>query len=505
MRSWQRCSGLLLAVAALALVLPVSWGGQFDYVTTHGISMEPRFHTGDLAVVHVVSNYRVGDIAAYHNRMLHTVVLHRIVAIDGGRYVFKGDNNSWLDPERPFRSQLIGTLVLRVPQGGVWLRRLICPPALGFAAFALLATGACVSTRRRRKRRMSKHAASRRRTRARTASGESVRPVAVFAAIAVTGALTALAWTHPETRQVRHKVLQRQSIALSYTANVMRTPVYDGTTVTTPTPVFRNVTDTVALHIRYQGAAPAQLRVDAKLATPGGWISSVPLAGTRALTARTFTMTVPVNLGWFDHRAQAASRVTGLPGTPLTITVVPRVTDRAGHAFAPQFPLTLTPLALMAPADPSRLTASGTTSATESRTTQATFNVLRRHVSVHDARRLTLGSLAAALLGAAALVVAAKLRGSRTEADEIGRRWAELLLDVQPMPTPTGRPVVDVPAFASLVRLAQRYELLVLHWTRSGVHTYIVQDDATVFRYRTSLGAPRLHESRQVVQRGVHA
>jgi len=58
------------------------------------------------------------------------------------------------------------------------------------------------------------------------------------------------------------------------------------------------------------------------------------------------------------------------------------------------------------------------------------------------------------------------------------------------MPTPAGRPVVDVPAFASLIRLAQRYELPALNWTRSGVHTYIVQDDSTVFRYRTRPGSP---------------
>jgi len=112
--------------------------------------------------------------------------------------------------------------------------------------------------------------------------------------------------------------------------------VYDRINVTAPTSVFRNDTDTVALHLRYLGA-PAN------------------------------TTTVPLHLGWFDHRAQAASRITGLPATPLTITVVPRVTDQAGHAFAPQFPLTLTPLALTAPADPSKLTARGTTSATVGR------------------------------------------------------------------------------------------------------------------------------------------
>src|SRR4051794_34436585 len=108
----KRCLGLLPVLVVFAVVWPASWGGQFAYVTTRGISMEPRFHTGDLAVVHPESPYKVGDVTAYHNGMLHTVVLHRIVAISHGRYTFKGDNNSWLDAERPVRSQLIGTLVM---------------------------------------------------------------------------------------------------------------------------------------------------------------------------------------------------------------------------------------------------------------------------------------------------------------------------------------------------------------------------------------------------------
>ena len=59
------------------------------------------------------------------------------------------------------------------------------------------------------------------------------------------------------------------------------------------------------------------------------------------------------------------------------------------------------------------------------------------------------------------------------------------MLDVQPMPTPPGWPVVDVAVFGALARLAQRYELLILHWVRSGVHTYLVHADTTIFRYRT--------------------
>ena len=63
--------------------------------------MEPKFHTGDLAIVKPVNRYRVGDIAVYQSRTLHTLVMHRIVGREGAHYVFKGDNNSWTDKDRP--------------------------------------------------------------------------------------------------------------------------------------------------------------------------------------------------------------------------------------------------------------------------------------------------------------------------------------------------------------------------------------------------------------------
>jgi hypothetical protein len=38
--------------------------------------------------------------------------------------------------------------------------------------------------------------------------------------------------------------------------------------------------------------------------------------------------------------------------------------------------------------------------------------------------------------------------------------------------------------FGTLARLAERYGLLVTHWTRDGVATYLVRDEATTYRYR---------------------
>jgi hypothetical protein len=95
--------------------------------------MEPRFHSGDLAVLRPADEYRVGDIAAYRSKLLNTVVPHRIVDREGDQYVFKGDNNEFLDPTQPRRDELLGKLAVRVPRGGAvlgWLRQPMVAAAL---------------------------------------------------------------------------------------------------------------------------------------------------------------------------------------------------------------------------------------------------------------------------------------------------------------------------------------------------------------------------------------
>src|SRR5579862_8216557 len=148
----------LVAIAGWYWLAPAQIGGSTTYVATNGISMEPRFHTGDLALVRPVSDYRVGEIVAYHSTLLHVVVLHRIIGRDGNRYVFKGDNNSFVDPTRPLRSELIGALWLRVPHGGLVLKILHTPVMVGVVlgiVGLLLLLGAGEARRRRRGRRQA--------------------------------------------------------------------------------------------------------------------------------------------------------------------------------------------------------------------------------------------------------------------------------------------------------------------------------------------------------------
>ena len=147
---------LLLAVVAWVYLAPTQIGGSTSYVVTHGISMEPGFHTGDLAVLRAADDYRVGEIVAYHSTAWHMVVMHRIIARDGNRYVFKGDNNTFIDPEPATRAQLIGRLWVHVPGGGVVMDWLHSPPVaavlMGGAAMLFLLGGGRRRGRRGRRR-----------------------------------------------------------------------------------------------------------------------------------------------------------------------------------------------------------------------------------------------------------------------------------------------------------------------------------------------------------------
>ena len=122
-------TGAVIVMAAVAwwYLAPTNIGGSTRYVVTSGVSMEPRFHSGDLAIVRPASTYKVGEIVAYHSTLLHVTVLHRIIAIRNGRYVFKGDNNNFIDPVQPTRSELLGKLWLHVPHGGLLLKAVHTP------------------------------------------------------------------------------------------------------------------------------------------------------------------------------------------------------------------------------------------------------------------------------------------------------------------------------------------------------------------------------------------
>lgn len=147
LRQWIPAVILLGILVALGrMFAPVQLGGSADYVVTDGTSMLPHFKADGIVVTRAQPTYHVGDVVAYRNRQLHTVVMHRIVARDGSRFIFKGDNNDFRDSYHPKASDLIGKEWLYWPNAGALLRELRSPLVFGlligllgmFAATALV-------------------------------------------------------------------------------------------------------------------------------------------------------------------------------------------------------------------------------------------------------------------------------------------------------------------------------------------------------------------------------
>ena len=496
-------TAFLVAVAVLAACAGIVLvSGEAAVVITHGVSMNPVYHQGDLVIVSRAPSYSVGEIAAYILPGKDEVALHRITggnAVNG--FIFKGDNNESVDPLNPRGEELVGRTVLHIPQGGLWLETLTSPPVLGVLAFALLAGGsAAATTRHRRKRR--RLAVSRHTT---TPSalpltlGGLPAPlrvsVGIGAALVILGVVLGVpAWSGPVEEQATHQVKNDQRMDFSYIADVGQSAAYDGTTANSPDPVFRKLTDTVDVHFTYHGE-PGTVNVTADLSTPGGWHSSIPHAGPETVTGPTYDGTVTLDLKALEAKAQAASAVTGMPAAPLSITVTPKITTAAGADFAPGLKFNLTALQLTLEGGATGLSVAGTSTTDQPVTTQRMLGLNGMSISAAMARFLSAVLLLAALGILAIVLVFARRSAPTDEAAAIRRRYAALLVPVHPMSAPQGRPVIDVTSFATLAKLAERYGLLVLHWARSGVETFVVQDENITYRYRS--GAESVHAEPQ--------
>src|SRR5215216_1078726 len=98
---------LFAALVAIWIAFaPTLIGGRVSYVMVNGNSMEPGFHRGDLVIIQAASIYNVGEVVIYSNAELNAFVIHRIIGIEQDHYIFKGDNNSWIDTYRPTSDEL---------------------------------------------------------------------------------------------------------------------------------------------------------------------------------------------------------------------------------------------------------------------------------------------------------------------------------------------------------------------------------------------------------------
>ena len=304
----------------------------------------------------------------------------------------------------------------------------------------------------------------------------------VTAAVALLALImAAFAWTAPTQILTSSTTQSGRAMTFSYSADVPQSPAYDGTTVHSPDPVFRKLTNTVDVQLAYVGD-PGSMTVNAELSTPGGWHSTVPLSGPTDITGEAYAGSVTLDLNALDARAQAAADTTGLPGSPLTVAVVAKIQTDTG-LFAPKMTLNVAPLAMTISGDPK---VTDSTSTPASTLIANTVGVGPFHLGVITARIVSLVLLLGSLIAAVLLLRIARRTPPVDEVTRITQRYGPLLATVEPIATPPNVPVIEVTEFATLAKLAERCGQLVMHWSRSDVETFVILDEGTTYRFRRS-------------------
>jgi signal peptidase I len=486
-----------LLLAAVWFFWPVGLGGGATFVSTHGISMEPGFSTGDLAVLRAADSYAVGDVVAYRSESLDTVVMHRIVSGDADGFVTQGDNNDWLDEDRPAGDEILGRLLVRIPQAG---KVVDTPGALPFAAAAGI--GVLGLAHRPRPRRGSP-AARRRRAVPRPARAGFPMPVrararqialgaGAVALLAATGlgVLLSLPATQTDVRTVQ--VVQQGTY--SYTGTAVPGTTYPTGVLATGDTVWTLLARQVTVSFTNTVSAPGvvdldgALRLDVVLAAADGW-SAVLTSGTpAALEDGTATASVVVD----PERAAALldRHLTeiGTPGGSATLTVTP-VAETTGTVEGRRFSAEA-PAGLAFTMDAASLRPAGnagTSLAPTVSTPVQVEEVLPRRLQVLsvavpiDAARIVTGAL---LVAALLVLVAAGWIGRsdrKDVADSFLVRHADRILPVASLAP--GAAVVDVADAESLHRVAERFDTLVLHHAAPDEDVFVVRDVDLTYRF----------------------
>ena len=511
-RTFAAVLAVLLLGVAWFVFAPPQLGGNTRLIVTSGSSMSPKIHRGDLVLVRSGGGEpSVGDVILYDSHKLHRGVLHRIVAVDGARFVMKGDHNDFRDAEHPTAGQVEGKLWIVIPgvgRGIAWLHQPFNFAIILFLlVFGSLASGREISKRRQgpRPRPLSPDEPSTPRElsdAAVTAARGAVVPAAI--GFVVFALLAVLAWSAPEVRQHTRPGGYAHTGMFSYAAVVPKSTVYPTGRVETGDAAFVKLVRrvNVAFDYRLDSSLPSNVRggigLDARIEDRTGWSRVVPIAHVRAFEGGVARTEGVLDLARLEAIGARVRELTGSGITSFVVTVQPHV-DVAGYAgdsvvdktFAPELKFNLDSVSL-------RLDAPDLTSPELTPRLEGTITASQPgRVGLGPISLPVSGMRAFAALGVAVtallLLAAAALlarSGSRSEDDRITARYGSRIVRAATS-VPEGRWISDLDDIDALVRVAQHYDRVVLRTDDGGTTAYLVDDGVTVYRFRARTGAPR--------------
>ena len=489
------------------LIGPRQLGGTASYVITHGISMQPEYYEGDLVVLRKADGYVKGDIVGYESSSIKRTILHRIHDFRDGALVTKGDNNSWLDSDRPKSADVIGKAWLHVPGAGKWLAK-TRSPAVATTLIALVALTFFLGSEKKKRRARKGKGPQLPRIAFGSFTDQQKTWLAVPAGLLLAFLLlAAISFRQPLVSAISSDAAYEHVGTFDYSADVKKNPVYPTGKVEPGRPIFLRLVDKLDVSFTYrlktdvdhQIAGQAGLFAQVKGAT--GWTKTIPLQTAKTFKGDEVRLSGTLEFARVQRISQQVQKITGLPESGQTVELTPRVTitgDMAGQEVSEQFAPTLamqmdTFQVQLTPGDVGSSDAEGAATPLrqsqpgEVKISETQANDLSLLGLSLDIQSTRMGSLAGALLALIALGLLWMRFSNPAHADEaslIQAQYGDWLIPVESMRAQSQQKAVQVKSMEALVRLAELYERMILHESADGIHSYFVEEEGLVYYYQ---------------------
>lgn len=502
----RRASPIAIAVGIVAFAIiwiifaPMSLGGQAAYVIINGNSMSPVYAKGDLVILRTISTPQVGDIIAYRHPEIGPII-HRIIDTSGKKFIFKGDNNGWIDSYQPEQTELIGKAWIHIPRLGtgiLWLRQPLVMAALTALIGGLFMVDLFTGPARKKTG-----------TRAEAApasigltSGLHEALLFLFTLVGLSGlGLGILAFSAPETIPVPDNVEYAQTAAFRYTA-LADPAVYDTGVVQPGEPVFDKLTCNMDIALAYALSATqladvqGTYRILARVSEVNGWNRTYELQPRTPFSGGAFNTRVALNLCEIRALTERVMELTGLQRTLFNVIITAQIDSHGSiggrdvtASATPQlkFGLDNSQLYLMTdesgPSDALRWEQSGLLPGVRNAANSLALPGFSLPVSL--ARWLAMSMVLAALLGLAAVGIPMWLAARQDELALAYAKYAHLIVKIRGQSRPLGAslPTIEVASIDDLARIAQQAGMLIMENNVADQRQFVVFAHGQCFRY----------------------
>src|SRR6266498_3120052 len=530
MAIYKRFSPSILSAFSIVMMIviwltfaPTQAGGMASYIIVIGKSMEPKFHIGDLVIVHREPLYKVGDAIVYRNLDLDSFVFHRIISEQLGRYALKGDNNAWVDTYQPAREEVLGKLWLHLLHGGVIIQKMRRP--INMALIAAVLGTILASSLFRNKTKGSKHMDNKslrewfisvkQKTRSWFAQVSSSEPqkeplstpgrilegsFLVLGVISFSSLILGIiSFSRPISRIIQDDVRYEHLGVFSYSASTPQ-GVYDQNTLKSGDPIFTHLTCSVDVNFQYTlvAAQPENISGTYQLTAiireqVSGWQRSVPLQETSYFTGATFGTSAKLDLCIMESLTQSLEQGTDFHPGYYTLLITPNIKlngEISGRAFDSTFDSGLNfqydrvHFFLVRDEEKgSSLNLTETGIIHEERTEANTIILFGKEIAVSTLRLLALIGFIISLAGL--VVLGSRLQNlSHSNQEKFFRlRYDSLLVDIQNADALVPSNALDVKDIDALAKLAERFNAMILHAKEGSMHTYYVQGSGITYRF----------------------